>query len=45
MRTDPTVCDIKKDPQFGAIAKTIEQKFWKKHDELKERWGEELKNL
>ncbi len=45
MDQDACVEDLRKHPDFKASMKKIEQKYWKKHKELKERWGSEIENL
>ncbi|MFZ6014099.1 MAG: helix-turn-helix domain-containing protein [Bacteroidota bacterium] len=43
--TDPSLDNLIKHPDFHLAMKEIENKFWKKHDELKEKWGSEFANL
>jgi hypothetical protein len=45
MRNDPTLDDLKKRPECDAAITEIERKYWKKHAELKEKWGDEFSNL
>lgn len=45
MRTDPLEANFTKLPEFEPAMKEIERKFWKKHDELKERFGDEFRDL
>jgi hypothetical protein len=45
MPADPAFDELKKHPAFEPAMKTIERKFWKKHDEMKERWGSEFADL
>jgi tetratricopeptide (TPR) repeat protein len=32
-------------PEFGPAMKEIERKFWKQHDEMEEKFGDEIKDL
>jgi TolB-like protein/AraC-like DNA-binding protein len=45
MPTDPTVSNLQKHPDFAAVMKDIERKYWKKHEEMKEKYGEEIVNI
>ncbi|HEY5745129.1 MAG TPA: helix-turn-helix domain-containing protein [Chryseolinea sp.] len=43
--TDPIADNLKKHPEFDAVMKEIERKYWKKHDEMKEKWEEDFKDI
>jgi TolB-like protein/AraC-like DNA-binding protein/Tfp pilus assembly protein PilF len=43
--TDPMADNLKKHPDFEATMKEIERKYWKKHEEMKEKWEDDFKNL
>jgi TolB-like protein/AraC-like DNA-binding protein len=45
MRTDPMTANLKKHPDFDAAMKEIETKYWKKHEELKEKWEDDFKDI
>ncbi len=45
LRTDPLADNLKKHPEFDATMKIIEDKFWKKNGELKERFGNEFRDI
>ena len=46
MPTDPAVPDkFKQHPEFDAAYKEIERKYWAKHDELKQKWEHEFRNI
>jgi TolB-like protein/AraC-like DNA-binding protein len=43
--SDPVLDNLKKHPEFDGIMKKIERKYWKQHEELKEKWGEEIADI
>ncbi|MBL0739983.1 helix-turn-helix domain-containing protein [Chryseolinea lacunae] len=45
LRIDPVCDDLRKDPKFDAVMKEIERKYWKKHAQLNEQWGEDFRDL
>jgi TolB-like protein/AraC-like DNA-binding protein len=45
LREDPMGDNLRKHPQFDPIMKTIEEKFWKKNREIKERFEDDFINL
>jgi TolB-like protein/AraC-like DNA-binding protein len=45
MPTDPMLDGLKKHPEFNSIMKEVERKYWKKHDEMKEKWAYEFRDL
>lgn len=45
LRDDPLGDNLRKHPQFDPIMKIIEDKFWKKHREVKERFEDDFRNL
>jgi len=46
MPSDPVVPDsFKKHPEFDAAYKQIERKYWAKHDELKQKWEDEFRDI
>ena len=45
LRDDPLGDNLRKNPEFDAIMKIIEAKFWKKNREIKERFEDDFRNL
>jgi tetratricopeptide (TPR) repeat protein len=45
MPDDPLFDDVKKHPDFKASIKTIETKYWRMHEEMKEKFGREFEDL
>jgi TolB-like protein/AraC-like DNA-binding protein/Tfp pilus assembly protein PilF len=45
MPTDPMLDNLRKHPAFNSIMKEIERKYWKKHDEMKEKWEYEFRDI
>jgi TolB-like protein/AraC-like DNA-binding protein len=45
MPFDPMLDDLKKHREFAPTMEVIERKFWRKHEELKEKFGDELLDL
>ena len=43
--TDPIADNLKKHAKFDATMKEIERKYWKKHEEMKEKWEDDFKDL
>jgi TolB-like protein/AraC-like DNA-binding protein len=45
LRDDPIGDNLRKSPEFEGIMKTIETKFWKKNEEMKERFEDDFRDL
>jgi TolB-like protein/AraC-like DNA-binding protein/Tfp pilus assembly protein PilF len=43
--TDPIADNLKKHPDFNTVMQEIERKYWKKHEEMKEKWEDDFKDL
>lgn len=45
MPDDPLLDNVKKHPDFHPTMKSISSKFWSKHEEMKEKWELEFRDL
>lgn len=45
MPDDPTLAGIQQNPKFKSIMKDVEKKFWRQHEDMKEKFGSEFEDL